>query len=219
MLVNIHTHFPTLQPGSLEIESVYFGQIQAPRSKHRSVGLHPWYLEGIDLEEAAKWLQEQADRADTCAIGEAGLDKVCKTPWELQVLAFQSCAAVSESTKKPLILHCVRAYSEIIALKKEWKPSQAWIFHGFDRNLPTAAMALRAGCYLSFGSALFKENSHAAESLLATPDDRFFLETDTSKIEIESIYEKAASIRGLSIKALEQLLEQQLFLFGNLPKD
>jgi TatD DNase family protein len=176
-------------------------------------------LDGIDLEEAGKWLQEQADRPDICAIGEAGLDKACKTSWELQMLAFQQCVAVSESTKKPLILHCVRAYSEIIALKKKWKPSQTWIFHGFDKNLPTAAMALRAGCYLSFGSALFKENSHAAESLLATPDDRLFLETDTAAISIEAVYEKAASIRGLRISTLEQMLERQLSLFGNLQKD
>lgn len=218
MLINIHTHFPTLQPGAFEIESVYFGQTQTPCSRHRSVGLHPWYLDGIDLEEADKWLQEQAASADTCAIGEAGLDKVSKTPWDQQVLAFQRCVAVSESTKKPLILHCVRAYSEIIVLKKEWKPRQAWIFHGFDKNLPTAAMLLRAGCFLSFGSALFKENSHAAESLLATPNGRFFLETDASTTTIEAVYEKAASIRRLSIRALEQLLEPQLSLFGNPQK-
>jgi TatD DNase family protein len=211
--INIHTHHPTLLPGLLEIESLYFGQNKKSTSPMCSVGLHPWYLEGIDLDLATLWLREQAISPGNRAIGEAGLDKACQIPWDLQVLAFQRCVEISESFKKPLIIHCVRAFSEVIALKKAWKPAQIWIFHGFDKNLPTTAMLLRKGCYLSFGAALFKPQSHAAESLLASPADRFFLETDDAGITIEAVYERAAFLRGVGLKKLEDLMEENFLRF------
>jgi TatD DNase family protein len=206
VLINLHTHHPTLAPGSIEIESVYYGQAKAPTAAWRSVGLHPWFLNGQDWDLAANWLQEQALSSNCWAIGEAGLDKVSNTPMELQMIAFQRCMEVSESTEKPLIIHCVRAFSEIIALKKQWKPAQPWIFHGFDKNKPTADMLLRAGCYLSFGAALFRQKSQAAESLRATPPDRLFLETDDASISIEAVYEQAAAILGIGTGELEGIV-------------
>lgn len=163
---------------------------------------------------AANWLAQQAVSTQTLAIGEAGLDKVCKTPWDLQIQAFQMCVQASEAFEKPLIIHCVRAYPEIIALKKAWKPRQKWIFHGFDKNLPTAAMLLRAGCSLSFGAALFHANSHAAESLLATPEDRFFLETDDADLNIQTVYEKAAAVRGVPFSNLVELMQRNFEKVG-----
>ncbi len=207
LLINLHTHHPTLLPGILEIENVYFSQSKIPAAPWRSVGLHPWYLQGIDWDAASSWLLEQAALPSTIALGESGLDKACKTPWALQLFAFQRCVEVSEALEKPLILHCVRAYSEILALKKDWKPRQTWIFHGFDKNSATAAMLLRAGCCLSFGAALFKDKSFAAESLQATPADQFFLETDNADVTIEAVYNRAAELRGLEIRELMGLVE------------
>lgn len=207
MQINIHTHSPTGLPDRLEIESVYFGQDKTPIAPLRSVGLHPWFLDPMVFEKAKIWLQEQSIMPSVQAIGEAGLDKVCQTPWDLQVRAFQSCVEISEAVKKPLIIHCVRAFNEIIALKKAWKPRQTWIFHGFDKNGSTADMLLRAGCCLSFGAALFREKSHAAECLQAIPADRFFLETDDADLSIEEVYARAAFLLGGTIKELELLVE------------
>ncbi len=215
MLINLHTHSPTLLPGLLELESVYFGQSKAPTSPTCSVGLHPWYLEEIDLDMATAWLREQAELSSTLAIGEAGLDKVCKTPWDLQVQAFQGCMEISERLGKPLIIHCVRAFSEIIALKKVWKPQQTWIFHGFDKHPSTAAMLLRAGCCLSFGAALLRENGRAVDSFRAVPADRFFLETDASQVSISAIYQLAAALLGLELEALEEQLEDNFKRYFN----
>jgi TatD DNase family protein len=213
MRINFHTHSPTLSVGIIELESVYYGQSKLPLANLQSVGLHPWYLEGIDFEVAKQWLSKQIEQPETCAIGESGLDKVCNTPWDLQLSAFKLCADLAESAEKPLIIHCVRAFSEIIALKKEWRPRQSWIFHGFDKNPATAAMLLRAGCFLSFGMALLRKNSSAAESLQATPADRFFLETDDAGESIDLIYETAAKLRGQEIKDLEGQIEMNFAPF------
>lgn len=217
MYFNLHTHYPTLLPNLVEIENLYWGQSRLPQASRRSVGLHPWYLDGLEMDRARTWLEEQLLFPNTLAVGEAGLDKVCATPWDLQVQAFQICVESSEKYKRPLILHCVRAYAEILALKKRWKPTQPWIFHGFDKHPSTAAMLLSAGCCLSFGAALFRKNSRAAESLRLVPEDQFFLETDDSERSIEAIYDIAAQIRGLELSALEQRVETNFTrIFGAL---
>ncbi len=206
MFIDLHTHHPTLSPGILEIESVYYGQSRQPKASTRSAGLHPWFLES-DLEAGRRWLQDQAILPGTVAIGEAGLDKVCKTPWDLQMKAFQYCVEISEALEKPLIIHCVRAFSEMIALKVAWKPIQAWIFHGFNKNTSTANMLLQHGCFLSFGTSILLEQSHASASLKASPPDRFFLETDDAEVPIEAVYQRAAAIRGIGERDLADLVE------------
>lgn len=216
MLFNLHTHYPTLSPGVLEIESVRYGQPQAPTSARRSIGLHPWFLKENDLPAAQIWLIEQAAGPDTVAIGEAGLDKVAYTDWPTQLTAFQYCIEASETFGKPLVIHCVRAYSEILALKKRHAPTQPWIFHGFDKNPKVAESLLVAGCWLSFGAALFRPNSHAARALQHTPAKRFFLETDAPELSIGVVYERAAQLRGMSLDTLQaQMMEnaQQVLQF------
>jgi TatD DNase family protein len=60
---------------------------------------------------------------------------------------------------------------------------------------------------LSFGPALLRPKSHAAEALRQTPEGRFFLETDTSEISIEQVYERAAEVRGIPIPELQRQVQ------------
>ncbi len=202
--------------GQLEIQSLRFDQTASTLGTHASAGLHPWFLSAETLDAASDWLHEQAQTPHVIAIGEAGLDKVTETSWTLQLDAFQRCIEISEATKKPLIIHCVRAFNEIIALKKLVQPQQPWIFHGFNKNQQTADILLNAGCFLSFGKAIFQENNHAAEVLSQLPADRFFLETDDAlELDIEAVYRRTAALRGLPLKDLQTLLEarfRELFL-------
>lgn len=219
VLINLHTHAPVAMPDVLALESIYAGQPRPPLSPWQSVGLHPWYLPQ-PWTSACEWLENEATQSHTLAIGEAGLDKVCNTPWETQVEAFRYCIALAERLDKPLIIHCVRAHAEVLQLKKELKPRQPWIFHGFDKNLATAEMLLRAGTYLSFGSALFREGNRAAEVLSLVPGDRFFLETDISEWKIQEVYERAAQLRNRTLTELEQQIETNFCdIFGVSSED
>ena len=200
---NIHTHSPVAQQDVLAIDSLYFQQTAAPTSNWISAGFHPWHIGNIDLDAACHWLTQMALQEQTLAIGEAGLDKVVEVDWETQLIAFQHCIHISEQYEKPLVIHCVRAYNEIIALKKKSKAVQPWIFHGFGKSPEAANMALKAGCYLSFGSGLVRENSHAPAALRHTPPDRYFLENDISGIPIETIYARAAEILGKDVAEVQ----------------
>lgn len=196
-LLNVHTHYPSGSHAADEIVNLRPGEYSGVLPRLYSAGLHPWFLSEASLESDLEWLHTHAPGA--VAIGEAGLDKLVKIPADLQMAAFKACIAVSEQTGKPLIIHCVKAYEAVMAVKKSLKPAQPWIIHGFDKHPQTAAELLRAGCYLSFGKALFNDRSHAARSLQTVPADRFFLETDDARdLAIESVYARAAQIRGVT---------------------
>jgi TatD DNase family protein len=211
-LINLHTHHPTFQHDILEIENVYFGQEKKQGSRYQSVGLHPWYVEGIDGKEAGKWLLGEVEKPQTVAVGEAGLDKVIATPLAEQRQAFQVCIDVAKAQGLPLIVHCVRAYEEVLKMTTTDMRSGALtavVLHGFNKNAATAQMLLRAGCFLSFGAALLHSGSPAVESLRQTPVERLFLETDVaSEVGIETVYEQAAMLKGMTVSALrEQIFE------------
>ena len=203
MYIDIHTHTPTsskenhlsiynLQPLSPDIEQ-YQGLFSA--------GIHPWYIPNSPSEtiEALKALSKKRNMV---AIGECGLDKLCQTPFELQKEIFKAQIAISEESKKPLIIHCVKSYNEIVEIKKEAKPTQTWIIHGFRGKPEIATMLIKAGIVLSIGE---KFNP---ETLKSIPIDKILIESDESTIPIEEIYKKIATTLNISecklIKAVEK---------------
>ena len=197
MLFDVHTHH--LPPaGSVAVFSLCMRDGVPPAGACcLSAGIHPWYLTAEDLDAQVEWLSAMARYRGVVAIGEAGIDRCCPTPPELQMRAFRACAGLSESMGMPLIIHCVRAVQEVLAVRKELSPSQPWIMHGFRGKPELASSLLRHGFHLSFGLRLNEE------TVRRMPVDRLFLETDESASGIEAVYSKAASVRGVSVRELE----------------
>ena len=113
-----------------------------------SVGIHPWYI--YDVEEQLTDLKRQAMLPGVVAIGETGLDKLVEASLECQQEIFKVSAAFAENLGIFLIIHCVKAWDELIALKKELKPRMPWVIHGFRGNAVLARQLIRQGFYLSF---------------------------------------------------------------------
>jgi TatD DNase family protein len=192
-----------------------FGETGSVNTPYFSAGLHPWYLETNNWDAAEQWVLEMSKNKTTLAIGEAGLDKIVKTPWHLQEKGFECCISISESSSKPLIIHCVRAYSEVLSFKKRLQPEQAWIFHGFNKKPAIAQPLLEAGCYLSCGAALCNTASlPVLDTFRQTPINQLFLETDDAQlIDIEQIYAQAARLKGIPIFDLKAQIEEN---FGRI---
>jgi TatD DNase family protein len=213
--LNVHTHFPPENDDILAIRSVFFeenwNKTDFRKDKNNrnsvrfSVGIHPWHLP-LDRENAMRRLRFEASQDDVLAVGEAGLDKIKGGNFEEQVGFFMENARLAEEVEKPLVIHCVRANEEILAIKKLIKPREAWIMHGFSGHPNTAKSLITNGLYLSFGHHILK-NENAVESLKNVPADRFFLETDTREdFFIDEIYETAARIRGISMQNLQEII-------------
>lgn len=207
--VNIHTHHEC-SPEQVAIINVLANQKKpGDITTFFSVGLHPWHLESVEKTRQSMQFVEEALRSDNClAVGEAGLDKICKSPWELQIDAFLQQIHLAQEYQKPVIIHCVKAYNELLKIRKEMTAPTPWIFHGFHSSNQMAIQLLQAGCVLSFGKSLFSGNDKLIQLFISLDEDAFFLETDDEPLTIKEVYEQAARLRKVSVEELRKQQQQ-----------
>jgi TatD DNase family protein len=168
----------------------------------KSVGLHPWHIQNDTFSKLLELLDDHVQEDTVIAIGETGLDKSITTDYELQNLVFKAQLKLAEALQKPLIIHCVRSYSELLAYRKKSDQNIPWIFHWFNADIQIAAELMRKNCYLSFGHMLFNQQSRAFRSFPEIPADRLFFETDDAGYNIRQVYEQAAKLRNVSEEEL-----------------
>ena len=138
-------------------------------------------------------------------MGECGLDKRRETPIEIQEEVLQAQLLLAEKHQMPVIIHCVAAFQELIALKQKLKITVPMVIHGFSKNEQLAQQLLKHGFYLSFGKYLIK--TPELEAVFKNiPDNRFFLETDTIEEGIEQVYALAAKYKNTDVVTLQQIV-------------
>lgn len=161
----------------------------------RTVGVHPW-------QAADGKLPSTDEIASAEAVGEIGLDKASGVDFSLQMVQFQAQLRLAEQYEKPVVLHVVRAYEEVLkALDEVQLP--AVIFHGFIGSPELAERLIQRGFYLSFGERTFR-SSKTLEALRSTPLEQLFIETDESRMPLGEIYEKVAEAKGITCEELQQ---------------
>ena len=198
MFYNLHTHKSSHQENVLEIVNQYPNEFDV-NVKYFSIGIHPWH---IDVEKTAHYLEiieEKLQLKNCLALGECGLDKRIETPLEIQTEVFEKQLILAQKYKKPVILHCVSAYQEVIEIKKRLKIDVPMVIHGFSKNEQVAKSLLDNGFYLSFGKYLLR-NPELSSVFEKVPNHQFLLETDMIDETIFDVYEKAASIKKNDIE-------------------
>jgi TatD DNase family protein len=202
-LIDIHTHsFYTNQDAKLVL-NVFPGENE--KFSHPcffSVGVHPWYVNSGSLEKNLEWVEQQAKNPRVLAIGETGFDKTIDVPWKDQEYAFERQLDLAEKLNKPIILHCVRSYNELMLYRDAFNQKIPWIFHWFNASPEIAHELISKHCYLSFGHLLFNEISKAFRVFPEIPADSVFLETDDTSVTIQEIFNRAAFLKGLSLSDL-----------------
>lgn len=198
--INLHTHWQTN-----EGISIYnLKQNEEPDSLIFSSGIHPWDYNGAEISFQLSNIEKFARNKNCIAIGETGLDKNCKSDLHHQIKIFEEHVSISENLKKPLIIHCVKSYAEIINLKKNIKPSQTWIIHGFNKDKQCAESLLNTEILISIGSALYDKKSKVPEYISSLPLEKIFFETDDMNISIEDVYLKASKLVNTEIETLKR---------------
>lgn len=167
-----------------------------------SAGVHPWHIHPDHWQEDVKLIRENIRHPNLIAIGEAGLDRLVDLPVSLQEDVFRAMVELSEEAGKPLIIHAVRTHAEVLLIRRELRPTQPWIIHGFNLKQSIADALLNSGCLLSFGAALLHANSAASRVFPSVPEELFFLETDDSNTDIKEIYQRTALLRDCTIDQL-----------------
>lgn len=201
--LDIHTHQAVKREGVLSIQSLSLtsGPMMIPKNDPIALGLHPWEVTMADFEAQFQLLQSAAQAPNVFLIGECGLDKLRGASLAVQEQILVQQILLAEQLHKPLIIHCVKAFDELIAIKNKLKVKVPMIVHGFNKSVSLGKQLIAHGFYLSFGHAILNEKSHAAD--LLAMEEIFFLETDDAAIDIEEIYLAAANLKKCSVDELK----------------
>ncbi|KRD57599.1 hydrolase TatD [Flavobacterium sp. Root935] len=201
---NFHTHQFTNQADVLELVNQYPKEFDASIAFY-SMGIHPWYIEENRIDADLKIIEEKLQTENCLAIGECGLDKRIDIPLDLQISVFEQQLALAEKFKKPVVIHCVAAFQEVIEIRKRLKITVPMIIHGFSKNKQVAEQLIAAGFYLSFGKYLLK-NPDLKAVFQSVPNDKFFLETDMMEETIQQVYQLASEYKKLELKELKSII-------------
>ena len=202
--VDIHTHTERTKDNLIQVVNLDLNQL-CPEKGYYSYGIHPWALDKADFqsEKALQTLEEKLKLPQVIALGEAGLDKMHKATFEQQIEIFERQIELSETLKKPMILHDVRSHNEIITLRKKHKAQQPWIVHGFSGTEQDIKQLIGQGIYLSVGESLLHTERKIHKSFKFIDLDYLFLETDMAEIGVEKVYETAAVLLEMDLSDLQ----------------
>lgn len=205
--LDVHTHQSAKKKGVTSIQSLSLTSdifLAMPKTKPISIGLHPWYATLNQLPLQMKYMEVLAKQENVKLIGECGLDRNRGDTLDHQIFILKEQMLLAEKLQKPIILHCVRSFSELIALKDKLAITVPMIIHGFNKHPELGKQMQNKGFLLSFGSAILKHDSNAAE--LIKTSQRFFLETDDTEIPIEQLYQAAANLKKCSVDELKAII-------------
>ena len=228
--INIHTHQSHIDNKEfIEIYNIDVdSNVNVDVTFLYSIGIHPWDCQKSKVKSSivqwlngstVQWLNGSTVQwlNGSTAIGECGIDRACGIDFDIQKDVFIKQIEISEQYNKPMIIHAVRAHSDIISIRKETKAKMPWIIHGFQGNEQIVNQYLRHNIYLSLGDVLFKNESRAVELLKTIPSERLFLETDDSERSIVDVYERASVLSGRSLDDLRSdIFNNFVKIFGKI---
>ncbi len=165
-----------------------------------SIGIHPWDIHQ-NYELSVAQIHATALHENCLAIGECGLDYFIKTDKELQKKIFLVHRELAESLRKPLIIHCVRAYHDLIPMLKSC--TVPVILHQYAGNTEITKSLMIDNVYFSFGKQFFRDNFNA-DIFEIIPINKILFETDTMPIHIEDVYIKGAAILDIDFDELKE---------------
>ena len=202
MIYDIHTHHHPSTPGTAIVQLV--PDNFSPQVGHYySVGLHPWDIREDWSTQMAKLLI-MGLHPQVLMIGEAGLDKKnSRAPMDLQIEVFRKHIQLSELLHKPLIVHCVKAFDELIALRKDSKATLPWIIHGFRGGIEQWHQLTRVGLHVSIG------DRHNEELIKGLAPQHLLLESD-ERNDISTTYQLVSNNIGIEIDHLKQHISNNI---------
>ena len=151
--IDIHTHGSVPGEGIFCLENLMVherGKPSVMKGMAFSCGIHPWYLTETNSGDLLGMLADVAGDPGVVAIGECGFDKLRGPSFVIQRMVFEEQVKIAMEYSKPVIIHCVRAWEELLASHRRLNPSIPWMVHGFRRKKGLAEQLISRNMYLSF---------------------------------------------------------------------
>jgi TatD DNase family protein len=207
--INMHCH-QVLDPEELSILNIH-DPMDYDSNQLCSVGIHPWHVQEVIARDRVDAFYRLIQNPNVRAIGECGLDKMCATPWEMQLDVFSMQIQWAIEWQKPLMIHCVRSQQEVLKALKNFE--LGFVFHGFNRNLDMAVHVVNQGGYLSMNEK-FLMTQQGIEVAKQIPLNRLFLETDNDPVSVRGAYLCLSQLLEISEKEIAQQFWQNTLEIG-----
>lgn len=184
-------------------------------------GVHPWFAGKLP----ADWhvtLENFLKRNRGSGVGEVGLDKTRNVDFARQTEVFHRQLEIAGRLSRPLAIHCVRAWSDLLnVLKRSLPPKTRFMLHSYQGSKEMLRDFLSLGAYISFSwKSLQRDTEESIALMRGVPIDRLLLETDFPYTEpgrigadvhdekyyetLQGVYDLAERAKGLEVEALEK---------------
>jgi TatD DNase family protein len=173
------------------------------------VGLHPWHI-GPYVREDLEKVEKLSRLKNAIAIGETGLDRLAQVSFTKQMEAFDFHFSLAQKIKKPIIIHCVKAYYDFIPFAK--KSQVPILFHGFNGSEDVLKkLSQWPWVYFSLGRSLFFPKGKSLWSQI--PENQKLLETDNDTVSISALYQWVANLENCSLDSFSEKMKKNTFSF------
>jgi TatD DNase family protein len=206
--IDIHVHGGVPASGIFILESLMAHEKKLPSDVQGiayTFGIHPWFLSEQNHKQLLASVEDVVTNPGIIAIGEAGFDRLRGPSPDLQRKVFEEQIAISEKLNKPVVIHCVRGWDELLSVHKKLRPNMPWLIHGFRGSVGLATQLLSKGMYLSFWFD-FVLRPESAGLLRVLPENRVFLETDGADVDIRDIYKKVSKDKEIGVEELKRII-------------
>jgi TatD DNase family protein len=157
---------------------------------HFGLGIHPQLLPELDPREDDRRLVDldaALSRGGAVAVGECGLDGPSAEPGagpfpaalDRQLAVLRGHLALARSHRLPVLLHCLRAHPQLLALLQAEPLPRGGVLHSYSGGVDLVRPYAALGMSFSFAGPLTYERARKPlEAARAVPRDRLLLETD-----------------------------------------
>jgi TatD DNase family protein len=179
-ITDVHTHNKNAESSAVyNILPQAFSDFQFKNNHYYSVGIHPWYIDLERIESQFFVLQKLLkEHSNIILIGECGLDKLKGIEIQIQEAIFKRQLTLAKHFQKPIIIHCVKSFQEILAIIKKEKFTLPFIFHGFNKSVELAKQIIDAGGAISVNFTRQINQDLLDKYLEALPNDHVLFESD-----------------------------------------
>ena len=186
-----------------------------------AVGVHPYDIKDFESNNAEEFIYSLTKSDRVVAIGEIGLDYFRNiSDFGKQREYFRRQILIAKELELPIIIHSRDAFEDTFNIIREVNYFNG-VFHSFDYGIDEAKKVLDSGMFISFSGMLtFKGKDKLREVAKIVPLDRILFETDSpylapvpkrgkrnTPLYVEYVYKTFAEIRGIELKKLEKIVE------------
>lgn len=187
-------------------------------------GIHPWSASRVSgkIENTIAALISVIESTPESGIGECGLDfsQQYRNSREKQILLFQRQIKLAADFKRPLCIHCVRAFGDLFSsLRPIANTPLPFIIHSFYGSTETAERLIKLGAYISLSAKSLINPFKSYNTIRSIPVEKLLIESDLTIdgsdesakrhfTELDNNYKIVSDILGISkLKLIEQVID------------